>query len=102
MTNEERLEELRATKFLLKELRESKGWEALLTFYRDVRLARRNAIFGSESNGMDGLIQMGQLKSELAGMDFIMSAPEMMFDEADLEEHGLLEEMQNADQPFDE
>lgn len=101
MTNEERLDDLRATKFALKKLMECDGWKDLVTFYQAVKMARRNSIFGLDSRGMDGLIDMGQMKSELAGMDFIMSAPQNIFDETDMEEKGLLEEMNDDNQQTD-
>ena len=99
---EEQLDELRAKKHALKNLMESDGWKLLIDLYQGTKMGRRNTIFGMDAKGMDDLIQMGQVKSELAGMDFIINAPTFIYDETDLEEHGLLLEMEDDNQQIDD
>ncbi len=97
MTQEEQLEEYRATKFHLKTLMESEGWKLISEYYRAIKIGRRNQMFGNDAPGLDGLVELGKIKSELAGMDLIMSVPLIMSQEADDEEHALLAEMENDD-----
>lgn len=93
--NDEKLEEVRAKKAALTSLVASDGWKQLETFFDAVRVHRRNGIFGSDTAGIDSLIKMGQLKSELAGMEFIMAAPATLITDLRLEEQALLEEMRD-------
>ena len=97
MTEEEQLEEYRTQKHQLKLLVESDGWKLVQGYYQAVKIGRRNQMFGNDQPGLDGLVELGKIKSELAGMDLIMSIPLLMSQEADDEEKALLDEMENDD-----
>lgn len=95
LLKEEKLEEVRAKKEALTALVNSEGWKLLYNFFDAVRVQRRNGIFGNDAAGIDSLIKLGQLKSELAGMEFITSAPAALIEDLNLEEQALLEEMRD-------
>jgi hypothetical protein len=59
-----------------------------------IKIGRRNQIFGLDQPGLDGLVELAKIKSELAGMDLIMSIPMLLMQEASDEERALLEEME--------
>lgn len=94
-SQEEQLEEYRKTKHQLKLLLESDGWGMLSDYYRSLKIGRRNQMFGMDAPGMDGAIELLKVKSELAGMDLIMTLPLILRQEADDEEHALLQVMEN-------
>ena len=93
--SEKRLDEYATIKHNLKKLLESKGWEILEDYFKAIRVARKNEIFGSMDKGFDGLIELGKMKSELAGMEFIMRLPEAIYAEVDDEERALRDELEN-------
>lgn len=97
---EEQLEDYRIAKGVLKSLQEHPGWIQLAESMKMIRVARRNQIFSSDSSTMDSLIDLGQVKSELAGMEFVLGYPKLLIDENDLAEKAVLleMEMENEDQ----
>lgn len=102
MTDEDLLEELRTKKHVLEQLQESEGWKVLAHYYKSLQIGRRNAVLSSATDSLDDLIGMANTKAELAGMDLMMTIPKVLWEEADLEEHTLIAEMNDADQSNDE
>lgn len=92
---EERLAKLRGDIQQLQTMVDSDGWKQVASFFQAVRIQRRNAIFSHDASGLDAAIQMAQIKSELAGMEFIMAAPDTLLEDLKLEEQALLEEMKD-------
>lgn len=94
-TPDERLEKIRAEKEMITALVTSDGWKHIEDYFKAVRVGRRNAIFGADVGGMDSLIKMGQLQSELAGIEFVLATPQALIDELDIEEKALLEDIRD-------
>lgn len=93
----EQIEEKRKARQELEDMMKHPGWLRLKAFMDSARIGRRNNILQSDTGGMDALIDLGQMKAELAGMEFAMNMPQMLIEEAQLEEKALTEEMQNED-----
>ena len=78
---EELLEEWEKERKELSELLQSPGWALLVKSLDGVRRRLRNEILFAADDGLDGLISMAKAKSELAGVEFAASHPNMLLQE---------------------
>jgi hypothetical protein len=58
------------------------------------RMGRRNKILTGSDEGLNGLIELGKDKAELAGIEYVLGYPRRAVEDADLEIMAVREEMQ--------
>lgn len=81
---------------------EHPGYKLYLTLVEEQRRNRVREIVGADASSLDELIHLGNIKKELAGIQFAAGLPTLMTDELTLEIKEILVELEGDENELDE